>query len=381
MPLRQTRAPLLLIAALACTTPTPDATKPEPVRPFALGPSAWDGLYLDLEEPYWDDAVFLESGGMYLSHEDGEEFGLQLHGICQGRWVSQDSLARGSYDRLELRGLVQPAQGGHGFESGYAWQFDDGEFEVGAWGKSDGFTPQEIEGALFKIDYESMQSGGFTDLLGEFLESMLLEIEEATEDQVRFRWIQQLSHGDAEFEGCVYLEDTASLSATGEMQWERDELALSTDPQIGAYHPSLHLGFDPWGQSIAGIELAAMLDLAGQSFGGPADTGSPEGDSINDSPQWQEYCEVMENVTGHPCHECPVGDLEACAEFTFYAGQATRTDLVLGGNELPACSVALPELPDFQGCDIGCSGLPGKRMPLAAWGLAFVAMIVRRRRT
>ncbi len=370
---------LCLFVALspACSSTMGTAVR-EPPRPFALGPTAWDGVQLELDAPYWSDWVGVDSGAAILIHEDGHEFQIREHAFCESRWIAEDELYRGSYSSLELRGIINAPLG----SVDYDWQFAEEELSVGAWGLSTGFTPEEISGAVFELDYGNMNScGGLIELIDEILypSRMFIQIIDATEDQVRFRWVQELGYDEHEVNGCVYLEDNASLDPTGKLLWDRGELQLSTEPALGAYQSTLQMAFDPWGNSIAGVELSTTIDFAGQGFGSTSDSGDTGGGSGTEEPLWKGYCEFLEEAYGRPCHTCGSGELESCLEVTYFAGQAERIELGLDSDTFPSCEVALVELPEFPGCDGGCSSTAGKRTSITAFLLLLLTLCSRRR--
>lgn len=322
---------------------------------FGLAP--WDGLHLE-----WDP---IPSGptsdcSVWLRHEDGEWVHLPPRERCAGRYGPIAGLPLGRYDQLALRRGSFPVLG----NLNQRWDIEGYLEALQPWGRDQAFDATLLEGAAFLVSDSSLQA--CPDQLGkEILLDMLpgvvwLEIVEVNQGSARFRLIQGL--GDGPQDACVYLEDQASLSPTGELLWKETELALASDPPLDAYNLTLRAGFEPNASYAGGLELSGVLDMVGLE--GQGDLGT-----------WQETCELLASF-GEPCEPCPYNARESCWRVDYFAGTATREELPYDASQLQACEVMLDlEYPD---CNFGCSSAPRRKTALALLG--FLALVTLRRR-
>lgn len=328
-----------------------------------VGAAPWDGVILDLEpddcgRPTLDDAQAIE-----LRQADGTAVDLALSD-CGQRWLGVPEIPPGTWTELFLPGLDYGPEGTRD-----ATLPLPEPLVIEPFGRDPSFSASALEGKAFLLDD---QAGLECEGLGELARLALpgpawLQITAVQEDRVGFRLVQVLEQGD--LDGCVYLEDTATLSATGELLWQADHLTLATDPEIPAWDLALHLGFDGDAEEAAGAELSATLDLqhlTGRQVGG-TDTAPLD---------WQDYCEITASL-GKPCGPCPEGDLESCVHMRLFGSRATAGVLPIDTTDIPACQVALQT--DIPSCNFGCASAPGRRVPLAVLALLGLALWRRRR--
>jgi MYXO-CTERM domain-containing protein len=323
----------------------------------ALGPAPWDPIDLDLDAPACGYPFLDGDEAMSIIDEDGAETSLERDLDCnEDHWVAPGGLEPGRYVELVVHDVDHGPDGIADVH--YAF-----ERVVGSYGREPDFDAAGLVGQAFVVDPHTVgDCSGALQLTLEFLPGDLwVEIRSVEEGQVDFVAMQELPGGSA----CVYLEDTAELSATGELSWSRDALELSTDPLLPAHDLSMHLGFDA-DYRVAGMELGGTVDLVHM-------TGMQ-----GDVPlYWEDYCELTA-AFGLPCGACPDHERASCARLDYLAAQASPAELPWDSGALPDCQVALET--DLPSCDLGCSAMPRQQWAFAVLGLAGLALLRRRRR-
>jgi hypothetical protein len=323
----------------------------------ALGPAPWDALQVELDPPACGYPFLDGDEALSVLAEDGTETLLERDLACnEDHWVGPGGLEPGRYVELVVHEVDHGPEG----LSDVHYPFDR---VVGSFGREPDFDAEGLAGQAFVVDPDSVgDCTGTLQLTVDLLPGELwVQITEVDAAQVAFVAVQALPDGEA----CVYLEDRAELSPTGELWWSRDALDLATDPLLPASDLSLHLGFDA-GYQVAGMELGGTLDLIHL-------TGMQGDEPL----YWEDYCELTASL-GMPCGACPGGERSSCVRLDYLAVQARPAEMPWDPSTLPDCQVALET--DLPSCDLGCSAMPRPQWALAVLGLAGIALQRRRRR-
>ncbi len=334
----------------------------EPVEPPTIsldeyetyGHAPWDPVLIELDMPDTGYPELADEGSVSLVDEEGTLVPMELLEECGEHWSARGGLPEGSYDSL----VVTSPDGQEDVTITLPKVH-----EVRPFGRDPAFDVAELEGTAFLLDSSSLHGCGLTDVAGAYLPGPIwIELVELEDGEATFRLVQEWEEDQA----CVYLEDVASISATGEFGWEADGLTLATEPELDAYDLVMRLGFDASAEKVAGLELSGLLDF--QDF--PLEQITPV-DTL------QDFCNLTTSF-GTPCQTCPGGELETCIHFHWFAAKAGRNELPYDATSLEDCQVMIEaELPS---CEIGCAAAPGRQVPgilLGALGLA----LWRRRRS
>lgn len=330
----------------------------------SLGTASWDGVNFELRsrecgypDLYGDESVSIVDA-------DGQAFALEPVDACLERWVAPDGLPPGSYHSVIAHDID------HGPEGVMDVEIPLPEpHQVDSWGQHEGFDPGDLEGKAFLLDVESVRScPAAAELLVDYLpERVWLELTEVDGDQVRFRMVQELDRDN--HHACIYLEDVATLSATGQLLWERDQLDLAMEPAVQSWNNSLRMGFDAAGEASAGLELSATVDLLNVIA---VNTNASD---TAEQPTWEDTCDLLRGF-GIDCEACPGSGRESCLDLSFFGAQAPLDAMPYDSDPLISCEVEMDL--EYEGCDLGCSATP--RRQLALWGLGLAGILLVRRR-
>ncbi|MFH1467659.1 MAG: hypothetical protein ABIO70_24955 [Pseudomonadota bacterium] len=365
--------PVLCCGCLAtCEEPDPldtglpcDADAPPLlVADLQIGPAPWDGVRAELEPNACGLPVLTGGEPRALRRQDGTLALLAPTPHCWNRWVAEDELATGNWEDLLVEELDYGAA-----DPREAILTPADPVVIEPFGMDAGFSAEDLAGRAFVLAPETLsECSGLGPSVAEALAGPLwLQVVSSGGGEAHFRLLQQL--GSGERDGCVYLDDVASLSATGALRWEAEHLPLATEPEVQAWNLSILAGFDAAGERAAGVELTALVDLVAVTArtAWQPDTAAPL--------TWVELCETFALV-GNPCEVCPGGDQASCAWLRFYGAQAAAETLPLDAAALAPCLVDLGE--ELPGCGSGCATAGGPRTVTLLLGAA--SLLLRRRR-
>jgi MYXO-CTERM domain-containing protein len=326
------------------------------------GSAAWDGVGFGFSAPdcgypmlYGDERVSIQLRG-------GEEVYLEPVEGCMQRWVAPEGLPAGEYGLLTVHDVDYGPEGIRDVLLDF-----EGDVVIGDYGRDPAFSTEGLAGKAFELDPDSIwECSGLGPVLQHLVEGLWIELLEVQGDQVRLRALQELEDGTA----CVYLEDTAELSATGELRWSQEHLDLATDPAIETWDLSLRLGLDAEALEAAGVEFRGTMDVVNLVV----DWGLDSGEVGN----WERTCQALASVNV-PCGACPEGDTESCVSFDTFGGSARLRELPFDTTDLPDCTASLDT--GRLSCDLGCSAASRRQLPLALLGLLGLVALRRRRST
>jgi len=330
----------------------------------SIGEAPWDGVNFELREPDCEAGVLAADPAVSLARVDDELFPVVPTDDCSARWVGQDELPEGIYDQVVVHDVD------HGTEGVQDLTFPlETAHVVGNQGRDPAFSPDGLAGKAFRLDADTIQSCdeavalvGATLLPG----PAWFEILGVKGEQLTFRMIQELD--DYALPACVYLEDQGTLSVTGEFTWQRDQLALATDPAIESWDLAMRMGLDASATEVAGLELGATIDLVNVVMDDPPDSGAEV--------TWEDSCALLSGF-GLDCEPCEHSDLESCLALHFYGAQASLVELPYDTKNLPDCEVAL-DLPS-NSCELSCSTSSPRHLSALFLGLLGLVLVRRRR--
>ena len=332
----------------------------------SFGEAAWDGLEFELEAGSCGEAKLSGEEEFSLLSGGASEFALVPLDGCARRYVGATELTPGSYDTL----VVHDVDHGQGGVRDVSLPLRPSHV-VSSVARDHDFDKEALVGKAFRLEIGSEKAcAEAAELLTEFVPlDPWLEITSVENGQATFRMIERLDQ--PELPACVYLEDRADLSETGELTWQRESLPLSTEPAIQAWDLAMRLGFDAAGEQVAGLELGATIDVVNLEMDDDdaPDTAPP--------PTWEDSCELLASW-GMPCEPCPESGVESCVDVQFFAARASQDEFPYDGTELPDCDVAL-DIP-YLGCGWSCSATSRQRTPLVLLGLLGLLQVWRRRR-
>jgi hypothetical protein len=351
---------LALLAACDCPPPTfvppTDACEGSHAVAASLdaaGPATWDPVFPEVEGPECGFPQIGEGSEFFALDEAGAEHALDPRAGTCGATVA--GVEAGT--RLAALGVRDAWMGPLLQEQEVVLPLDEQPaFE--AWGLDPAFDAATLVDRAWALDPVSIHGcpEGLPELAAEALPGAVwLEVIGLGEGSATFRLVQEVPYSAAG--ACVYVEDEAKLSATGELTWEIGDLDLASEPPLAVHNLHLLLGFDAAATEAAGGALRGALDLG------------PAGED-----KWPDLCELAESF-GWICEPCPGEDAEpSCLEFDFFGLRLAEDGLPWDSDDLPACEVTH--------LDCGVSVCSARSAPaqglllLAATGLA----TLRRRR-
>ncbi len=322
-----------------------------------LGSAPWDVIDFDLDAEQCGYPDITDEEHFSIVAEDGTVSPLERVTLCNGNeyLAGEAPLEPGRY--LEL--IAHDVDFGPDGSADVALAIDH---EVGTYGVDPDLEASGLAGRSFRLQRPMELCGYLGDLVdGLFPGEVWIELTEVDGEDVDFRLIQQFDGGEA----CLYLEDSATVSASGDFLWETDALELASEPQLDAYDLSLRLGFDA-AYEIGGGELDVQVDLA-----------EMRGTQGDEELYWEDFCDSTAGF-GIPCVECAVGGLDSCANFVFHGVYGSPATPPFDGSQLEDCEVFLQT--EYPSCDFGCSAAPRRQVPLIILGVLGLALARRRRR-
>jgi hypothetical protein len=226
----------------------------------------------------------------------------------------------------------------------------------GAWGRDSGFVAEDIVGrwAITVGDlYVSTDAEAWSiKSIVEAYATFTLEVLEAGDGTADIRILADTSDG-----ACVVLDDTADLSATGELTWSKERVDVPTEPDpLILYAPTFRLGFDADATEARGGELSVVIDAratSGTDF---------------------DLCDAA-GVVGGSCVECEDGE-DVCLGLAGFRWTATRTEGE-PGEDLPLCGADFSDtgvVPEFP--EVTCE--PSGSFCVVAWMVPLVPLLRRR---
>ena len=188
---------------------------------------------------------------------------------------------------------------------------DTRDFLVEPYGRSPAFDHVAIQGNVYELDTDGVWIPvPQMDLEIAQDHAVWLEVVDADPTSAHFRlWGQANDAAPA----CVMIDDTGTLSSTGELSWQVDRLELPTTPDPTAVvDPTLRLGFDGQGETAAGLALTFGMDVrlaSIESFG------------------WED---AVCHVPGADCYPCD-GEDSLCMDTAIHGGVMPKVSIDLGG--------------------------------------------------
>jgi hypothetical protein len=332
----------------------------------SLGTASWDGVAFDLRSRECGYPDLTGEEAVSIVDADGQTFELEPMDACSDRWVAPDGLPQGSYVSVFAHDVDHGPEGVRDVELPLPLAH-----RVDGWGLHEDFDASELEGKAFLLDIETVRGcSAAADLLPVYLpDRVWLELTEVDGEQVRFRLVQELDRDN--HHACVYLEDEANLSATGELLWERDQLDLAMDPAVESWDNSLRLGLSANAEGAAGLELTATVDLLNVVA---VNTNASD---TAEEPTWEDTCDLLRGF-GIDCEACPGSGRESCLDLRFFAAEAPLDDMPYDSDPLISCEVEMDL--EYEGCDLGCSATPRRQLPWLVLGFMGLIGLRRRRR-
>ncbi len=332
------------------------------------GRTAWDGLRLRIDA---------DGHGCHYEPNDGIEpwvvdssgaiVPLEPVGTCP-RWQPAGGFEPGDYS---FEGLIHVEMPAHLEPGGVP--MGARPFTVEHWGRDPSFEPAVIEGRSYRIEsttLPSCSSAFMAEFWPDYTEGSLhLEIHSVDEHSAEFRLVREPEE-DGQADACGLMGGTATISATGELSWALDEVAVESDPPLEIRDLFFRAGFDGEGQEVHGIETRAIIDMRGL-------------EAMDELDSWQDACNLTASF-GWPCEACE-DEVNACLPFDLFEGQAELEDRALDA-KLPPCFVS-PDIPDWgwdtgwtwPDCEPSCAASSPRGWALF-WILVGMALLIRRNR-
>jgi len=362
----------LLVGGSLCACDEPEDTGESCPNPRELhlnsyevfGETWWDGLQVlpDADDCGYPALTWEED--VSLVDRYGGQYPMEQVPLCHRRFAPTEAVPAGEYAAVVVHDVDYGPEGLQDVELEL-----EQPFVVERWGHDHTFGFGALVGKSFVLDQDTVF--GCPEVAPAFMTFLpgrvWLEIVEADAEQARFRLVQELDQANAH--ACVYLEDSATLSSTGELLWERDQLELATEPVVEAWDLSLRAGFDGETAHAAGLELAATINLENVVLRNENDPYPPPEDA------WRDTCNLVASF-GVSCEPCPETGQESCLSLRYFAAEAPYHEMRYDSDALPDCQVEMDL--EYGACDLGCSSTGRQQAPWLVLGLLGLLGVRRR---